>query len=80
MSLRDHEPSSSTPGRRYRIDEILDDELPEDDAEALRGWLRDLRFSPEAITRELDREGISVVPGSIARYRYEKLGLGDRRR
>jgi hypothetical protein len=61
------------------VDEILA-ELPEEDAEALRSWLADLRYSPEKIRDELAVEKIHVGVATIARYRYEVLGLGERKR
>ena len=80
MSLRDHAPTpSSKRGRRHRVDEILD-ELDDDDRATLDAWLRDLRYSPEKIAAELAVEGITVVPGSIAAYRHNVLGIGDRQR
>lgn len=80
MSLADHEPKPITkPGRRPRIDEILD-EMSEDDRATLDRWLRDLRYSPERIATELGVEGFSIAAGSVARYRYEKLGIGERKR
>lgn len=80
MSLRDREPVPTQPaGRRYRIDEILD-ELDDDEGDALRGWLADLRFSPESIRKELIAEGIPISTNAIASYRFSVLGLGERSR
>lgn len=59
--------------------EILD-ELPEEDADALRGWLEDLRFSPEKIAAEIKEEGFTIAANSVAAYRYEVLGIGERKR
>jgi hypothetical protein len=81
MSLRDHppEPSTRRGGRAFRVDEILA-ELDPDDREALLEWVNDLRYSPERIVAELRSEGHTITANSIASYRYEKLGIGNRRR
>ena len=80
MSLRDHLPTvAGKPGRRHRVIEILAD-LDVDDRAALEEWLADLRYSPEKISAELRREGITISPASIARYRFNVLGLGSRQR
>lgn len=80
MSLRDHPPTpGGKPGRRHRVLEVLD-ELEPEDAEALRGWIADLRFSPEKIADEIKKEGFTITPNSIASYRYNVLGLGERKR
>jgi hypothetical protein len=81
VSLRDHPPDPlvGRGGRAWRVEEILD-ELDPEDREALEAWLRDLRFSPEKIVAELRVEGISCSDSAIAKYRFEKLGLGKRKR
>lgn len=80
MSLRDRTPKlSGKPGRVHRVEEILA-ELEPEDADALRGWLADLNYSPERIRAELVDEGIPVSVNAIASYRYGVLGIGERRR
>jgi hypothetical protein len=79
VSLRDRTPKVAPAGRRARIEEIRD-ELETADRAVLDEWLRDLRFAPERIAAELREEGHPISASSIARYRYEVLKVGKRKR
>jgi hypothetical protein len=79
VSLADRNLTPRSRQYRYRVDEILD-ELDAPDRAVLEGWLADLSLSPELISDELAAEGHAISAGSVATYRFRKLGLGERRR
>lgn len=79
MSLRRDAVPPAGPGRRRRIEELYE-ELDQGDADTLREWVADLRYSPEFIAGELKKDGVRCSPSSVASYRYEVLGIGERKR
>jgi hypothetical protein len=79
VSLADREPKITRKGKTPKIEEILD-ALPDEDREVLRRWLTDPRFVANRIGDELRAEGYDISDSAIAVYRYNKLGVGTRKR